>query len=63
MGHRRFFIDCSLDKLRLLAYSHLPHHSVKNDSDCVNASGIMRDSQSIQQKRSNIVEALRPLVT
>ena len=62
IGHRLCFIDCSLDELRLLAYSHLLYHSVKNDSECVNASGIIEDSQCIQQESSNLVKALRPLV-
>ena len=30
LGHRLYFIDCSHDKFRLLAYSHLLYHSLKN---------------------------------
>ena len=56
-------LDCSLDRLRLLAYSHVLYHSLKNDNECVNASGIIKDSNFIQQKSSNLVKALRPLVT
>ena len=62
-GHRLCFIDCSLDKLRLLAYSHVLYHSLKNDNECVNAFGIIRVPQFVQQKSSNLVKALRPLVT
>ena len=63
IGHRLCFIECSVDKLRLLAYSHILYHSVKNDTDCVNASGMIKSSQFIQQKSHNLVKALRPFVT
>ena len=63
LGHRLCFIACSFDKLRLLAYSHVFYHSLKNDNECVNAFGLIKDLHFIQQKNSNLVKALRPLVT
>ena len=63
LGHRLCFIDCSVDKLRLLAYAHLLYHAIKNDCDCVQSNGLIKSSQFIQQKSSNLVKALRPLVT
>ena len=63
LEHRLCFIDCSVDKLRLLAYAHLLYHAIKNDSECVQINGLIKCSQLIQQKSSNIVKALRPLVT
>ena len=62
LGHRLCFIDCSVDKLRLLAYAHLLYHSIKNDGDCVHSSGLIKSSQYIQQKSTNLVKALKPLV-
>ena len=62
IGHRLCFIDCSVDKLRLLAYSRTLYHALKNDTDCVNASGIIKNSQFIQQRSHNLVKALRPFV-
>ena len=47
LGHRLCFIECSLDMLRLLAFSHLLYHSLKNDIECVNASGINKYSHFI----------------
>ena len=61
--HRLCLIDCSKDKLRLLAYSHLLYHAVKNDTDCVEASGIIKNSCFIQQKSTNLVKALKPFVS
>jgi len=63
LGHRLCFIDCSVDKLRLLAYTHLLYHTIKNDSECVQSNGQIKCTQFIQQKCSNVVKALRPLVT
>ena len=63
IGHRMCLVDCSKDKLRLLAYSHILYHALKNDTDCVNASGIIKDSQYIQQNSSNLIKALRPFVS
>ena len=48
--------------LRLLAYAHLLYHSIKIDTDCVHNSGLIKSSQYIQQKTTNLVKALRPLV-
>ena len=62
LGHRLCFIDCSVDKLRLLAYAHLLHHAIKNDSGCVQSNGVIQSTQCIQQKSTNLVEALKPLV-
>ena len=62
LGHRLCFIDCSVDKLRLLAYAHLLYHAIKNDSDCVQSNGLIKSSQFVQQKSTNLVKALRPLV-
>ena len=61
--HWLCLIDCSLDKLRLLAYSHLLYDTVTNDTGCVEASGIIENSCSIQRKCSNLVKALRPFVS
>ena len=60
--HRLCLIDCSLDKLRLLAYSHLLYHALKNDRECVQCNGQIKSPQFIQQKGSNFSRALRPLV-
>ena len=60
--HRLCFVDCSLDKLRLLAYSHLLYHSLKNDRECVQCNGQIKCPQFIQHKGSNFSRALRPLV-
>ena len=62
IGHRLCFIDCSVDKLRLLAYVHLLYHALKNDRDCVQCDGLIKSSNYVQQKSSNLVKALRPLV-
>jgi len=63
IGHRLCFYDCSVDKLRLLAYSHLLYHAIKNDSDSIHSNGFLKSPQYIQQKSTNLVKALRPLVT
>ena len=60
--HRLCLVDCSLDKLRLLAYSHLLFHALKNDRECVQCNGQIKSLQLIQQKGSNFSRALRPLV-
>ena len=60
--HRLCFVDCSLDKLRLLAYSHLLYHALKNDRECVQCNGQIKCPQFVQQKGSNLARALRPLV-
>ena len=62
LEHRLCFIDCSVDKLRLLAYVHLLYHALKNDRDCVQRDGLIKSSNYVQQKSSNLVKALRPLV-
>ena len=63
IGHRLCFIDCSRDKLRLLAYSHTLHHALKNDTECVNALGMAKDSQFIQQRGCHLIKAIRPFVS
>ena len=62
LGHRLCFIDCSVDKLRLLAYSHLSYRAIKNDSGCVKSNGIIKSFQFIQQKTTNLVKTPRPFV-
>ena len=62
LGHRLCFIDCSLDKLRLLAYVHLLYHALKNDRECVQCNGQIKSSFLVQKKSSNLVKSLRPLV-
>lgn len=61
LWHRLCFIDCSVDKLLLLAYSHLLYHALKSDRECVQCNGQIKSSQFLQQKSSNLVKALRPL--
>ena len=63
LGHRLCYIDCSRDKLRLLAYSHTLYHALKNDTECVNASGVIKDSQFIQQRSCRLIKAIRPFVS
>ena len=63
LGHRLCFIDCSVGKLRLLAYAHLLYHAIKNDGDGVQRNGIIKCTQYIRQKSTNLVKALQPLVT
>ena len=62
LGHRLCFIDCSVDKLRMLAYGHLLYHAIKNDSDCVQGNGTIKCFQFIQQKTTNLVKTPRPFV-
>ena len=62
LGHRLCFIDCSVDKLRLMAYAHLLYHAIRNDSNCVQSNRLMKSPQLVQQKSTNLVKALRPLV-
>ena len=63
IGHRLCFIDCSRDRRRLLAYSHTLYHALKNHRECVNALGMVKDSQFIQQRSCHLIKALRPFVS
>ena len=60
--HRLCFVECSLDKLRLLAYSHLLYHALNNDRECIQCIGQIKCPRFVQQKGSNLSRALRPLV-
>jgi len=62
IGHRLCLIDGSHDKLRLLAYTHTLYHSLKNDTECRDSNGLIKDSQFIQQRSSHLVKAIRPFV-
>ena len=62
IGHRLCLIDGTHDKLRLLAYTHTLYHSLKNDTECRDANGLIKDSQFIQQRSSHLVKAIRPFV-
>ena len=62
LGHCLCFRDCSIDKLRLLAYVHLFYHALKNDRECVQCNGQIKSSNHVQMKSSNLAKALRPLV-
>ena len=61
--HRLCFIDCSKDKLRLLAYTHTLHHPLRDDTECIDAVGVIKDSQFIQQRGCHLIKAIRPFVT
>ena len=62
LGHRLCFIDCSVDKLKLLAYCHSLYHAIKNDKDCIDSSGQIKCTQFIQHRSAQLTRALRPLI-
>ena len=62
VGHRLCFIDCSLEKLKLLAYCHSLYHTIKNDKACIFTDGNIKSPRSIQHHSSCLARALRALV-
>ena len=62
LGHRLCFIDCTHDKLKLVAYCHTLYHSIKNDKDCIDSTRQIKCSQFIQHRSTLLTRALRPLM-
>jgi hypothetical protein len=62
LGHRLCFIDCSLDRLKLLAYCHSLYHTVRNDRHCIDNNGMIKNSQFIQNYSSLLSRSLRTLI-
>ena len=62
LGHRLCFIDCSLDRLKLLAYCHTLYHAIRNDSHCSDDNGNIKSSRFIQNYSSMLSRSLRTLI-
>ena len=62
VGHRLCLTDCNHNRLKLLGYCHLLYHALRKDTGCFDTSGCRRPSNIVQQRASDLVRALKPLI-
>ena len=58
IGPRLCLVETSLQKLKMLAFTHSMYHSLKNDPRCVGQDGYPVNANSMQLAASNLCRAL-----